>query len=474
MGRLKRTFIGDRAFYRMVFTIVVPIIIQSSVSNFVNLLDNIMVGSLGTAPLSGVAIANQLLFVFNLCIFGGLAGPGIFGAQYFGAGDMEGVRNTFRIKLWLAACLILLSLAVFLCFGDRLIAGYLNGEGDAASADAMLQSAREYLGIMLVGLLPFALTQCYSGTLREAGKTMLPMKAGIAAVLTNLAGNWLLIFGNLGFPALGLRGAAIATVLSRFVELSIILIASHRDRRYSFMHGAYRTLKVPAALLRSVLRKGMPLLVNEFFWSLGVATLMQIYSLRGLNVLAGLNIASTFTNLFNVVFLSMGNAVAVIIGQALGANDMHRARTEVWKLMAFSVFSCVVIGGVLAALAPLFPHLYNTDAEVRRLATRFMITSACVMPINAIAHCSYFTLRSGGSTVITFLFDCVYSWVVQIPFALLLVYATGLPITTLFPLCQLTEIVKSTIGILLVKKGVWIRNIVSAPPSGTQPAPQEG
>ncbi len=474
LDRFKRTFIGDRAFYRTVFAIVVPIIIQNSVSNFVNLLDNIMVGAIGTAQLSGVAVSNQLLFVFNLCVFGGLAGPGIFGAQYFGAGDMEGMRNTFRIKLWISATILLISLAIFVGWGDRLILGYLTGEGEAAAAEAMLESGRAYLRIMLIGLIPFALTQSYSGTLREAGETMLPMKAGIAAVLTNLCGNWILIYGNLGFPAMGVEGAAIATVLSRFVELAIIVVGTHRSQRYGFLRGAYRTLKVPVKLLRSVMKKGTPLLVNEALWSMGIATLMQIYSARGLMVLAGLNIASTINNLFNVVFLSMGNAVAVMIGQSLGANDMQRARGDVWKLMSFSFFSCVVMGSVLAILSPIFPHLYNTEEGVRILAARFILTAACIMPVNSITHACYFTLRSGGSTIITFLFDSVYTWAINIPFALLLVYGTGLDIMLLYPVCQLVELLKSSIGLILVKKGVWIRNIVSGHETEAEIAGQEG
>ena len=474
MGKFKRKFVGDRAFYRAVFAIIIPIIIQNSVSNFVNLLDNIMVGQLGTAQLSGVAITNQLLFVFNLCVFGGLSGPGIFGAQFFGAGDLEGLRNTFRIKLWVAAAIILVALGVFIGFGDQLIVGYLTGEGEAAMADGILKSAKEYLAIMLFGLLPFALTQCYAGTLREAGETVLPMAASLAAVLTNLIGNWLLIFGNLGFPTLGVQGAAVATVLSRFVELAIIFLGTHKSTRYGYMRGAYRTLRVPAKLLRAVMKKGMPLLINEAFWSMGVATLMQIYSVRGLMVLSGLNISSAINNLFNVVFISMGNAVAVMIGQALGANDMQRARGDVWRLMAFSVFSCVVIGGIMAALSPLFPRLYNTDEGARLLAARFILTGACIMPINAIAHCCYFTLRSGGSTIVTFLFDSVYSWAIHIPFALFLVYGTSLDIMLLFPLCQAAEVVKSAIGLFLVKKGVWIRNIVSGHQTEPEPAGQEG
>jgi Na+-driven multidrug efflux pump len=189
-ARFRRTFLGDRAFYRTVLILVVPVIIQNSVSNVVNLLDNMMVGQVGTEEMSGVAIVNQLLFVFNLCVFGGLSGPGIFGAQYYGAKDFEGLRNTFRIKLWISAALFVAALFVLIGFGDALIRTYLTGDGDAASAEEMLNFSREYLSIMLLGLFPFALTQSYAGTLRETGETALPMWAGIGAVLTNLLGNW--------------------------------------------------------------------------------------------------------------------------------------------------------------------------------------------------------------------------------------------------------------------------------------------
>ncbi len=462
-ARLRRIFVGDRAFYRTVLGIAIPVIIQNSLTNAVNLLDNIMVGYIGTAEMSGVAVANHLLFVFNLCVFGGLSGPSIFGAQFYGAGDLEGLRNTFRIKLWISFGLLLGAAVAFTGWGDQLIRTYLTGEGGADKVAVMFGSSRDYLGIMLAGLIPFALSQCYSGTLRETGETMLPMAAGIAAVLTNLCGNWLLIYGNLGFPVLGIKGAAIATVISRFVELAVILIGIRRDRRFAFLRGAYRKLTVPKPLFLGVMRKGMPLLVNEALWSLGVATIMQIYSVRGLMVLAGLNIASTITNLFNVVFIAMGSAVAVIIGQALGANDLKRAREDVWKLLAFSSVCCLVIGALLALLSPVITHLYPAEAEVYTLASRFILASACLMPINALTHCCYFTLRAGGSTVVTFLFDCVFSWTISIPFAYFLVHWTGLDIMVLVPLSQAIEVLKCGVGLILVKRGVWIRNIVAAP-----------
>lgn len=462
IGRFRRLFIGDRIFYKSVFSIVVPIIVQNMITNFVNLLDNIMVGQVGTAQMSGVAIANQLLFVFNLTIFGGLSGAGIFGAQFFGAGDNEGLRNTFRFKLWASAITLTAAIIIFLNFDGKLVSLYLTGEGNAADAAAMLGYGRDYLKVMLWGLLPFVLTQSYSGTLRETGETMLPMKASIAAVFTNLCLNYILIFGKFGFPVLGVAGAAIATVISRYVELAIIIIYTHRHTmRFPFIKGLYRTMRVPRSLAVKILFKGMPLLVNELLWSMGVTTLTQIFSTCGLNVVAGLNISSTITNLFNVVFISMGIAVGVMVGQALGAGDTVRARSHVWKLIFFSICTCIVIGGALAAVAPFIPRIYNTTDEVRRLATHFMLTSAIYMSFNSVSHCSYFALRSGGKTLITFLFDSAYSWVVCVPFAYVITHFTKLDIYAIYPISLFTDVIKCIIGVVIVRTGYWAQNIVS-------------
>jgi putative MATE family efflux protein len=468
-SRFRRTFIGDRAFYRTLLALVIPIIAQNTISNFVGLLNNIMVGQTGTAQMSGVAIANQLIFVFNLTIFGGLSGPSIFSAQFFGAGDTKGLRHTFRFKLAIAAVLLVAALTIFLTYGDRLISLYLTGGGDASEAAAMLVYGRSYLKIMLLGLLPFALSQAYSGTLRETGESMLPMIASIVAVLINLVLNYLLIFGKLGFPALGVVGAAIATVISRYVELAVMMVYAHRHTdRFPFIRGVYGSLKIPMSLVKAEAKKGLPLFANEALWSLSMTVLMQIFSTCGLNVVAGLNISSTVINLFNAVFMSMGTAVAVMTGQALGAGDKTRAKSTVWKLVFFSVCSSLVIGGALAVSSPFLPRVYNTTGDVRSLATLFMLTSAVLMPFNAITFCSYFAIRSGGKTIVTFLFDSVYSWLIFIPCAYLLTHYTTLSVYLIYPLCYISEAIKCGIGFLILRTDYWVQSVVA----GQEPVKQ--
>jgi putative MATE family efflux protein len=462
IGRFRNTFIGDKKFYSRVFALLLPIIVQNAISHFVNLLDNVMIGQVGTTQMSGVAIANQLIFVFNLTIFGGLSGAGIFGAQFFGAGDHEGLRHTVRFKLWTATATFAVALAIFLTSGDQLISLYLTGEGDAAERAAMLEYGWVYLRIMLWGLLPFALSQVYGGTLREMGETFLPMKASLAGIFTNLGLNYILIYGKLGFPALGIEGAAIATVISRFVELAIIIVyAQKHSGRFQFVQGLYRSMRIPKALTLNIIKKGMPLLVNELLWALGMTTLTQIFSTRGLTVVSGLNIASTITNLFNVVIYSMGTAVAVMVGQALGANDIPRAKQTSLRLIFFNVCACIVVGSALAAFSPVIPYIYNTTDHVRMLATRFMQTTAMYMVFNAITNCIYFTIRSGGKTLITFLFDSVYTWAFFVPYAYILTNFTSLDIMVLYPASYFADFIKCIIGIIVLKTGNWAHNMVS-------------
>ena len=460
-ARLRRSsLIGDKDFYKKLLAIAIPIIIQNGITNFVNLLDNLMVGAVGTDEMSGVAIVNQLIFVFNLAIFGGLSGAGIFAAQFHGKGDHEGVRETFRFKLILSAILLAVGVAVFLCFGEPLIAQYLNEGSETGDLVKTAGYARDYLAVALVGLAPFALQQAYASTLRETGETLLPMKAGIVAIFVNLVLNYIFIFGNFGAPKMGVQGAALGTIVSRFVECLIVVLWTHRHKeRNPFIIGAYKTRHIEKRLTRDIIKRGMPLLLNEFLWSLGVAELLKIYSMRGLAVVAAMNISSTITNLFNIVMISMGNCVAIIVGQHLGANRFDEARLSARRIIAFSVVSTAVIGGILALLAPLFPNLYRTTDEVRTLAAQIIRIAALFMPMNAFLHATYFTIRSGGKTWITFLFDCAYMWAVSIPTALLLTYFTDLDILTVYFCCCGIDIIKCTVGYILLKKGIWLHNI---------------
>ena len=452
----------NRNFNRRILSVALPIMIQNGITNFVQMLDNVMVGRVGTIPMSGVAIVNQLMFVFNLCIFGAASGAGIFTAQFKGKEDDEGIRHTFRFKILVGLLISAVSIGLFLTGGRELIGLYLTGEGTPEEIAATMDYGLGYLKVMLLGLIPFALSNAYSGTLREIGETKVPMVAGIIAVLVNLAGNFILIFGHFGAPVLGVQGAAVATVISRFVELAIVAGWTHtHGGRYPFILGALRSFRIPFRLTADIIRKGMPLLINEFLWSTGMAFLSQCYSTRGLEVVAAFNIATTIAQVSNVVFLSLGISVGILMGQMLGAGvDEDTIRRDNKRMIRLCVRVCFFVGAATVLISGLFTRLYNTTDAVRAIATGLICLTALMMPINSYNNAMYFTLRSGGQTFVTFIFDSGFTWCVCVPVAFVLSRFTSLPILPLYGICVGLDVFKIFVGKFLLDKGVWIRRII--------------
>lgn len=457
-----RKLFGDKAFYRMVLAIAVPVMVQSGITQFVSLLDNLMVGRIGTEEFGGVAIANQLIFVFNLCIFGGLSGAGIFSAQYSGKNDVDGMRHVLRFKLYFVIAASVLGILILHFFGSPLISLFLHEGSEEGDLVKTLNFGLDYLKIMLIGLPLYAVSQCYASSLKETGETFIPMIGSGTAVLVNLVFNYILIFGKFGFPVMGVKGAAIATVLSRVVELAIIAIWAHtHTKRFGFFSKLYSSFRVPKALTFDIIKKGSPLMFNELLWSMGMSTLTACYSMRGLATVNALNISSTVSNLFNVVFMAIGSSIAIIVGNLLGAGKFEEARDTDRKIITMSVLGCFIFGSLLAVSAKYIPNLYETTDEVKSLATSFLLICAVSMPFNAFTHGCYFTLRSGGQTKITMAFDSCFVWVICIPLAYCLANFTSIPIIPMFIICTATELIKCVIGYFFVKSDRWVKNIVN-------------
>ena len=447
--------------YKKALLLAVPMMIQNGITNAVSLVDNLMVGRLGTESMTAVSIVGQLIFVFNLAIFGGISGPGIYGAQYYGQGNTKGFQDIVRLKFWICLLCTIAGVAVFLLKGDALIGLYLHGTATDIDPTLTLEYGLQYLHIMLIGLVPFAVTQVYASSLRETGESVKPMVAGVISVFVDVVFNYFLIYGKFGFPRLEVRGAAIATVLARFVEMFVVILWTHcRRKEHTFLQGLYRTLLIPIAEMQVVIRKGIPIFLNEFLWAGGMAALTQCYSIRGLQVVAGLNISNAICNLLNVVFVAMGNAVGIIIGQYLGASKFREAKQNSMKLMWFTGGMCLLLTGLLVLCSKGFPSLYDTTSEVRHLGQWFIVITALYFPLQGFLNVLYFTLRSGGKTVITFLFDSVFTWVLPVPLAFLLSSFTTIPILGIYAIVQSMDVIKVVIGYILVKKGVWITNLV--------------
>ena len=457
-----KKYIGDKSFYKHVLAISLPIMIQNGITNLVNLLDNIMVGRLGTEAMSGVSIVNQFVFIFNLLIFGAISAAGIFTAQYYGLGDKIGIRDTFRFKFLINLAAGIAGVAIFLLFDEELINLFLHTSENVGDLALTLEYGKQYLLVMLIGLIPYAISQVYASTMRETGDTVMPMIASFAAVGINFVLNIVLIFGYLGAPALGVKGAAIATVVSRFAELLVLVIYAHLKKdKFSYLVGAYRSFAIPKNLFRTIMIKGIPLMLNEFFWAVAMTMRNQCYSTRGLDVVAAQNISATMFNLLSVVYISLGTAIAIIVGALLGAGKLEEAKDADRKLLVFSVLSGIAVALILILSAFIFPRLYETTDTVRELASYMMIISALTMPFSAFANAAYFTLRTGGKVFITILFDSFYMWTVVVPTVAIFAYATNVGILALFAIGQGVDIFKVIFGGILIKRGSWLKTLVS-------------
>ncbi len=456
-----KRFIGDRAFYKRILAVALPIMIQQGITNFVSLLDNIMVGKLSTEAMSGVSIVNQFIFIYNLLIFGAVSAAGIFTAQFHGYGDTNGVRNTFRFKFIVNSAAGVLCVLLFALLDEPLINMFLHTSSAEGDLSMTLMYGKKYLTVMLIGLIPYSLSQVYGSTMRETGQTIVPMAASIIAVATNFVLNLILIFGLLGAPALGVVGAAIATVVSRFTELFILVIYAHTNKRVCpYLIGAFRSFKIPAALVKQISIKGLPLMLNEFLWSCAITVRNQCYSTRGLDAVAAQNICSTVFNVFSVVYMAVGSSIAIVVGNLLGAGRLEEARDTGRKMITFSIICSFLMSAVLILIAPLYPRIYNTTESVISLAQYMIIVSALTMPFAAFANASYFTLRSGGQVFVTFLFDSGYMWSIVAPISLIVAYFTDISILGLFPICQGLDAFKSILAVYFLKKGTWVKQIV--------------
>ena len=306
-------------------------------------------------------------------------------------------------------------------------------------------------------------TACLCGTvLGLTPELVLPLLAlmFIIGMIWNRASILPLLTAPVYAPLYLLRTGDWRSTIALALIFPVMLWAHRNPERVPYLRGVYRSFHIPAALARAIARKSIPLLLNETLWAAGMALLAQCYSVRGYDVVSAYNICSTVSNVFNVAFMAMGNAVGILVGQLLGAGKMEEAVDTDRKLITFSVGICIVLGGLMALVAHLFPQIYNTSDSIRDLAAAFIRICALCMPINALANACYFTLRSGGKTFVTFLFDSFYVCVLTVPMAFVLSRFTGLPIVPLFLCCQLADIGKCVVGLIMIRRGVWIQNIV--------------
>jgi putative MATE family efflux protein len=444
-------FIGPKQFYKDVLKIAVPLMLQQLITSFVNLVDNLMVGQLGDASLGGVAATNRFYMIAFFATFGILAAAGIFIAQYFGAKDREHMKQSFRFSI-LSAYLVILPFFVL---------GFLKPEWGIQyfTSDAgIVSEGIKYMSVASFSLLPLGLILAMTSAMRSTGETKIPLYAGIISVLTNAIFNYILIFGHFGFPAMGVAGAAYATIIARFVELGILMFVM-KVKAFAFSTKISEIFHISKMIVRNVSYKAAPLALNEFLWASGMATLFKFYATRGPEVISGMSIAGTTADLFFTLFGGMAVASTVMISQPLGANDLETGRANGYRMLGFSMFLAMCFAILMFGSSFIVPYFYNVSDEARSISQNVLrIMSFMFWIYMGTAQC-YFILRAGGDTKSTFLMDSGFMWFVNIPVVFAFAYLTKYPIYIVYIAGQSTDFIKLSFSYWLVKKEKWVINL---------------
>ncbi len=451
---LSRVF-ADKAFIKNLVRIAVPIAMQNLIVSSLSFVDTVMIGQLGETEIAAVGLGNQVFFLILIMIFGMGSGTAVFVAQYWGKNDAAGIRRSLGICLTGSLILASFFSAASIFAPEKVLALFTLDQ-------AVIDTGKDYLVFVGISYLFTAVSTSFSTALRSTERPNIPMYASSVSLILNSLLNWVLIFGKLGFPALGVKGAAIATTISRLAETGILIAIVYR--RGGPLAGSLADFfSIDFAFVRRFVRTAFPVLMNETVWSLGMTVYKAIYARMGTSVLASTNIAETLINLIFVVFIGTGNAAAVIIGKKIGGGEEDRAQEYAKHFSVMSVAFALPLGAVMAALAPVVPMAFNVSPEVGRATRNILLVIACYLPFKALnMHTVVGIMRSGGDTTFAFCLDLCGVWLIGVPLAYICGLRMGLPIHIVYIFSQSEEAVKSLIGIGRVLSRKWIHNVTEA------------
>ena len=453
----RKGLFGPGQFYKGALAIAVPIMLQQLIQSLVSLIDNFMVSGLGDVCMSGVNVAGQVLFVFMVFINAICMSGGIFMTQYFGAGDARGMGQAFRFKLVAGLAAFVPYLLVCLVFPRQVLSLMLIGN---TQADLILDEAVQYIRIMFFMGIPMTVSMCIASSLRDLGKVKAPLAVTVAATLTNTLFNWLLIYGNLGFPRLGVRGAALATVIARTVEF-MLFIALYVRTKPGFAVRLADFMKIDGGLFREILKKSALVLFCEMVWVLSETVTTALYNGRGgSDVVSGMASSFAIANLYFVAFGGVYSATGVILGKTLGEGDLARARLEkTWLLSGSAVFGVLMalFGFATTLIVPVvFGRLSESAIQICRSMVAMM---AVLMPVWVYMNTQQAVARAGGDAKMGAYTDAGLTLFVMLPMVFLLALYTDVGPVVMYCGVKLIDAVKLVVFHFWLKKERWLKNL---------------
>lgn len=440
------------AFLKRVFVIAMPIAFQFFVASAVNLVDVVMIGRLGDGAVAAAGAANQIFFLLNLALFGITSGATVFLSQFWGSKDLKNVHRTMGMMLLVGTILTAVFTAAAIAV-PRLLVGCFVHEAPVIALGG------EYLWIVGFSYPFTALSIILSTVCRCTGNVRLPMMTSILSVLINTAGNAVLIFGLFGLPALGLRGAAIATLLARILECGILTFSIYRHRLPAAA-SPRQLLDLNRPFVKKYLRTTLPVVTNEVFWSLGTSMYSVAYGLMGTNAVAAVQIANTVIQLFFVFNRGISNACSIMIGQRIGAHDEEGAIEDSRRFLLLMPLVGAMLCLVVFAATPLTLSFYSVSAETLAYAGQLMRLQGLMFILRSLSiGLVVGILRSGGDTVFACIVDMGSVWVIGVPMAFLAVHL-GFPLWGVFLCISCEEVVKVAACLPRLFSNKWVRNVV--------------
>lgn len=448
-----KSFFGDKAFYKQVTGICLPIMAQQFVTSFVNLIDNVMVGGVGQAALTSVTVANRFYMIASSILFGLCGGAGIFIAQNHGAEKYDRCQKILNINITIGV-LIMAAFSSVLFFNPAWTIHLFS------KTPEIVELSLDYVSYAKYTYIPYGFSISCMMAMRAIGINKIQLKVGIVTVLTNSVLNYIFIYGKLGVPAMGVKGAALATMIARFVEMGIYLIILLRQKHF-YKLDIVGLFKLDFSLLKSMLSKAVPLVGNELFYSLGMSLIFKSYMRSDELLVAAISVVDTVMNLAFIVFGGLSSSIAIFIGGKLGAGKLDEAKGDAKKIITFGVMVSIVLGLMLFLVAPYIHNLYVLSDEAAAAVLLLVRIKSVLMPIYVVNVCTFFVLRAGGDTFSTMLIDSGFLWAAPVLISTLLSIYTGIGLVPLYIIIELLDLVKMFIAFWFLKRGKWVRNLAA-------------
>jgi putative MATE family efflux protein len=444
--------LNDKSFYKKMLIIALPIVIQNFISSFLNMIDTVMVGKLGETEIAAVGIANQYFFFFNMFLMGMSAGCGVFIAQFWGKRDSRNIKRILGIGLVSATIISF----VFMLFGFLMPQGIMRVFNNDPR---VIDLGSRYLKIVLFSYIFTGITFVYNFSLRSIGNTVKPMAISAIALACNAFFNYVFIFGAFGAPAMGVEGAALATVIARVVETTLLVssiyikkevlaasIVELTDVTFDFIKKSYRTI--------------LPVILNDSCWGLATLVYSGVYGRMGTQAVAAIQICNTITNLFMVVIFGMSSAAAVIVGNTIGAGQEHKGMEYAKRFSILSVGTGIILGLFLMVSSPFMLNFFNVSSVVRSDSLIILYIVSGILFIRVFDVILIVgILRGGGDAKYAFIIEGFTMWFIGVPITIIGAFVLKLPVYAVYALAISEEAVKCLLGIIRLRSGKWIRNV---------------